>query len=531
MAGMGTQALLECLDTLGAWATETQLPPNVEQHRMRCSALRHKLMEALVACDPGDTAHGLHLVDRVRGGKDPGQHRTANPINDAVEKASTNTQINDASHADISPEEQAAFETTEGREQRQRVMRRMTQIEQDKVSLPENFAKFTLLSLGGPFAYRKEDDPETEGTDGLYLALLWVTLGALGGLSVAWTAGRTLYSIDPSLAYATYMWGLFSVVTVLGSSCSMIWLWMSTQRRDTEIIEDVHWCKGDPDTFFSSLMAMKIDASAQKVINQTRRFGWAITAAIMILFESFILWLWLDWDDLTNGADLPWDMYAGMIIGFVCLPIWTLGLTRASILLPQVLVQCLGERAEELSSHISQPAWPRTTTDYDDLLSDIDRFTMRTRKLSKALAFTCVIYPVTIGILAALFLLALALGPRPPHDSGHWFNETVTEVRCIILALVCVVYGFYSLFLPAHLTEKCRGIEIALSTNRIKKESGMVKFAVVDNLIRIHGLETHIDVQEVGFCEYCLHICFKCIHITASTQPSVYTTIRSQLSN
>lgn len=483
-----TEAVLGCLDTLGDWAAETKLPATVEQHQQRCLALRHKLLKALVSWDTSATAratHDLCLEDRVRGGN----------------AAETDTSTNPVYDSDLGPEEPSVFESEESKNQRQRVLRQMAQHEENKRPMPESFARFTILSLGGPLAYTCINDEDTEKVEGFYLALTWVVLGATGGLCVAWTAGRTLFSIDASLSYATYMWGLFSVVTVLGACYSMIWLWVGLRKYDPEIVNDVHYKEGDPATFFGSIMAMKIDKDAQRSINSKRIRGWIMSAVIMILFESFIGWLWLDWDELTNGADMPWDMYAGMVVGFILCPIWTLGFTRSSIVLPEILVQCLGVRAAEIAAQISQPAWPRTASDYDDLLSDIDRFTMRTRKLSEALGFTCVVYPIILGVLAASFFFSLALGPRPPHESGHWFNETVTESRCILLAVACSIFGFYTLFLPAHLTEQCRKIEKALSTNRIKKESGEVKFAKIDNLIRIHGLERLMDIHQVGFCK------------------------------
>lgn len=59
---------------------------------------------------------------------------------------------------------------------------------------------------------------------------------------------------------------------------------------------------------------------------------------------------------------------------------------------------------------------------------------------------------------------------------------------------------------PALLTERCNGIASAINGNRVKKESGEVRFALPENLTRIIAVENYLQKSHVGFYAYGVEI-------------------------
>ena len=237
---------------------------------------------------------------------------------------------------------------------------------------------------------------------------------------------------------------------------------------------------------------MKIQPEAVKKISQTRHFGWLVCTVLLFAAYGVMFFVMFNWSDLNSAKpEMPNDVYIACIFGLLMSPIWIIGFVRASVVLPMVLFKCLGTRAQEIADEVAVEAWPRTPADYDDLLSSIDRYRMRCQKLSVTLQFTSVVYPIGLGFLCAAVFIQMAIGSRPADisEETHWFNETFSEFRCLMAATVSLFYGFYTLYTPANLTEECIKIQTGINGNRVKKESGMVKYANPDNLTRIMGVE------------------------------------------
>ena len=66
---------------------------------------------------------------------------------------------------------------------------------------------------------------------------------------------------------------------------------------------------------------------------------------------------------------------------------------------------------------------------------------------------------------------------------------------------VCATGG-----LQAHLTSSCKNLVNGINSNRIKKESGEIRFALPENLTRIIGVEQYLKKMQVGFWAYGVEI-------------------------
>jgi hypothetical protein len=174
--------------------------------------------------------------------------------------------------------------------------------------------------------------------------------------------------------------------------------------------------------------------------------------------------------------------------------------------LPTVLCHCLGNRALEISETMNGKAWPRTASDYDMLCGIVDKFHGRTKKLSEALEFPAVVLPIAFSIAAGLFFAILALGHRPPALSHPSLDDYMPRWLSGILMCICLATGFQAMLTPAHLTSNCNAISDAINSNRVKKESGEVRFAVPENLTRIIAVERYLETMKVGFWAYGIEI-------------------------
>ena len=71
----------------------------------------------------------------------------------------------------------------------------------------------------------------------------------------------------------------------------------------------------------------------------------------------------------------------------------------------------------------------------------------------------------------------------------------------VFLQRFCAIGG-----LPAHLTSSCKTLVDGINSNRVKKESGEVRFALPENLTRIIGVEQYLETMRVGFWAYGVEI-------------------------
>ena len=79
--------------------------------------------------------------------------------------------------------------------------------------------------------------------------------------------------------------------------------------------------------------------------------------------------------------------------------------------------------------------------------------------------------------------------------------EDYHDATRVFLQRFCAIGG-----LQAHLTSNCKTLVNGINSNRVKKESGEVRFALPENLTRIIGVEQYLETMQVGFWAYGVEI-------------------------
>ena len=116
--------------------------------------------------------------------------------------------------------------------------------------------------------------------------------------------------------------------------------------------------------------------------------------------------------------------------------------------LPTVLCHCLGNRGLEIADTMNHSGWPRTPSDYDMLCGMIDKYQMRTAKLSALLQLPAVALPVMFSAATGLFFLILALGPRPPEISHPSLERYMPVWLAFVLTVFFLTVGFQAMMTP-----------------------------------------------------------------------------------